>query len=141
MHVCFRVKNRRWRYGLDKLHDLYLRFRIGLDISLSSPKVGMSSEHLNVSQRATDGRDLPSRISNEGAPTTVTGAAVETDVLIPPPEQVDDGLGRHPVGSLALNQVVATDCDGGFRICGERDPKLVVHRYDPSRLTLTCCIL
>ena len=42
-HVCFRIKNRRWRYALDKLHDLHLRFRIGLNVSLCGPKVGVSS--------------------------------------------------------------------------------------------------
>jgi hypothetical protein len=43
-------------------------------------------------KRPANGRDLPRGIGDEGTMPGVTGAAIEADVPVPSPEQVDDGL-------------------------------------------------
>ena len=75
----------------DEFHDPDLRFRVGFDVTLRGPKVRVPSQHLDVTERPANSRYLPRDIGDESATPGVTGAAVEADVPVPSPEQVDDG--------------------------------------------------
>ena len=54
-------------------------------------------QHLDIPERPAHGRDLPRGIGDESATPGVTRTAVEADVPVPSPEQVDDGF-------VAMNQ-------------------------------------
>ena len=77
---------------LNQLHDSDLRFRVGFDVTLRGPKVRVPSQHLDIPERPANSRDLPRGISDESASAAVTRTAVEADVPVPSPEQVDDRL-------------------------------------------------
>src|SRR4051812_2349847 len=71
----------------------------------------------------------------------MAGAPVEAYVLVPTPEKIDDGLCRHPIGSLAFNQKPATSDDCRLGIFEECVSEIVVHRDDPARLPFACRVL
>ena len=88
----------------DEFDDPDLRFRVGFDVALRGPKVRVPGQHLDVAERPANGRDLPRGIGDESASAAVTRTAVEADVPVPSPEQIDDGLRRHPPRPFALDQ-------------------------------------
>src|ERR1700722_17615772 len=88
----------------DEFHDPDLRFRVGFDVALRGPKVSVSSQHLDVTERPANSRDLPRGIGDESASAAVTRTAVEADVPVPSPEQIDHGLRRHSPRPFALDQ-------------------------------------
>src|ERR1700723_2195448 len=87
-----------------KFDDPDLSFRVGFDVTLRGPKVRVTGQHLDVTERPADRRDLPRGIGDESASAAVTRTAVEADVPVPSPEQVDDGLRRHSPRPFALDQ-------------------------------------
>lgn len=139
-HVCLRGKIRYYA-NLDQLHDFQLRLRIGLDVSLRGPKIGVTSEHLNISQRTTDRRDFPRAIGDERPSPAMTGAPVEADISVPAPEQVHDGLRRDPIRSFGLDQKSVAGNDSCLGILRERGLQFLTHWYDATRPPLACHVL
>ena len=59
----------------DEFDNPDLRFRVGFDVTLRGPKVRVPSQHLDVTERPANSRDLPRGIGDESAPTAVTRTA------------------------------------------------------------------
>jgi hypothetical protein len=56
----------------------------------------------------------------------MTRTAVEADVLVPSPEQIDDGLRRHPFRSLALDQELAVRYPSRLEVFRERRSEILI---------------
>jgi hypothetical protein len=51
--------------ALDQVDNLLLRVRIGLDVALRCAQIGVTGKQLNISNRSTYARYLPSGIGDE----------------------------------------------------------------------------
>ena len=56
----------------DEFDDPDLRFRVGFYVTLRGPEVRVPGQHLDVTERPADGRDLPRGIGDESATPGVT---------------------------------------------------------------------
>ena len=106
----------------DEFDDPDLRFRVGFDVTLRGPKVRVPRQHLDIPERPANSRYLPRDIGDESASTAMTRTAVEPDVPVPSPEQVDDGLRRHPPRPFALDQEGAGRHPDRFGVLVQCDP-------------------
>ncbi len=66
----------------------------------------MPCQHLDVSERAAHGGDLPGGVGDEGPPSRVARAAVVPQFTVPPTEQVHDDLRSSPGCPLGPDDVV-----------------------------------
>ena len=126
---------------LNQIHDPDLRFHVGLDVGLGGSKVGVPRQHLDVPERSADRGYLPRCIGYESATPGMTRAAIEANVPVPAPEQVDQSLRGHSLRPLALDQERAVGHADRFGILDEGGPKLLVQRDDPAGLALACPVL
>ena len=65
----------------------------------------MTAERLDVSQRATDRRDLACCVRDEGPPSAVAGAAIEAEIGIPSREQALRAGGRRASYKIVISPI------------------------------------
>jgi hypothetical protein len=56
----------------DQVHHAFLRFRVSLNVALGRAERAVSSQHLNVSERATDSGDRSSCIGDKRSSARAT---------------------------------------------------------------------
>ena len=86
----------------------------------------MSGELLHVLQRPTDRRDLQGRVSDEGSPSAVAGAADKAKVPIPSLEHVHDSLRRRRQTPLGADYVRPGEAYHPISVFDQRKPALLM---------------
>ena len=92
----------------------------------------MAGQYLHVPQRASDRRDFPRRVGNEGSSPTVAGAAVEPEVPVPLLKQVYDHLRtglQRPLGADHVRAGVRQDL---HPIVDEGRPQVLIQGNDST---------
>ena len=122
--------------GSNEIDDLAAGFGIGIDVASRGRQVGVSRQHLNVTEAPADEADFARGVGDECSPAGVARTANEAEAAVEMEEPLGDSRRVHALATFAVNDPVGRRGIALSIKGDQRGTEIVRDRYRSSRFHL-----